>query len=155
MKIQNFLESDCREIADLFHNSVHAISTEIYTREQLEAWAPSPPDYNFWEAKLTVSKPFLATINGKIVGFIELEPNGHIDCMYVHSKYQRQGIATALFCHASKVAIEKGCQKMYVEASIPAKRFFENAGFQVATRNIVKRNGQELVNYSMYGQPKP
>ena len=114
-----------------------------------------PPDYDFWEAKLKKSKPFVATINGKIVGFLELEAYGHIDSLYVHKNYQRQGIAAALFAHASKVALKGGCRVIYVEASILAKYFFEKNGFVVAAQNIVKRNGQDLVNYSMYGPPRP
>ena len=35
------------EIADLFHQSVHTVSTQYYSAEQKEAWEPTPPDYIF------------------------------------------------------------------------------------------------------------
>ena len=47
MKIRNFVESDSHEIADLYYDAVHTIDTTIYTEEQLEAWAPTLPDYFF------------------------------------------------------------------------------------------------------------
>lgn len=43
---------------------------------------------------------------------------------------------------------------IYVEAGIKAKCFLEKNGFEVVAQNIVKRNRQDLGNYSMYGQPK-
>ena len=152
MNIRYYVESDSRELADLFHNSIHAISIEVYSAEQLEAWSPSPPDYEFWHSKLSESKPFVATIGSTIVGFLELEGNGHIDCLYVHQSYQGQGVAGKLFSHASEVAISNGIKTLYVEASIVARPFFEKRGFFLLAKNVVQRNGQELINYSMSGQ---
>lgn len=155
MRIRHFKSSDSTKIADLFHGSVHSISSDIYSKEQLEAWAPTPPDYTMWKVRLEKTKPFVAIIDGVVVGFIELELDGHIDCMYVHRDYQRQGVAKALFKHASHEARKNGCKTLYVKASILAKAFFEKMGFDVESENIVKKNRQELINYSMSGLPKP
>ncbi|PYF80533.1 GNAT family acetyltransferase [Marinomonas alcarazii] len=155
MKIRHFKPSDSTEIADLFHGSVHSISSDIYSAAQLEAWAPTPPGYTMWKERLAITKPFVATIDDVVVGFIELESDGHIDCLYVHRNYQRRGVALALFKHASDEAIKNGCEIMYVEASILAKAFFEKMGFDVQAENIVQKNHQELINYSMIGAPKP
>lgn len=153
MIIRHFTLSDSKKIADLFHGSVHSISTYVYSKEQLEAWAPTPLNYTEWKTRLKQTKPFVATINNVIVGFIEIEPDGHINCMYVHHNYQRQGIASAMFGYASKEATKNGCQAMYVEACILAKAFFLKMGFDVLSENIVKKNNQELINYSMIGSP--
>lgn len=155
MIIRNYKESDSHEIANLFHESVHAISPEIYSKEQLEAWSPSPPDYAYWRSKLERSKPFVATIDATIVGFIELEDDGHIDCLYVHKDYQGQGVAGELLAYACTVAISNGVSDLTVEASKAARPFFEKHGFVLSARNVVDRNGQRLVNYSMYGRAKP
>jgi putative acetyltransferase len=155
MQIRDYIESDSKEIADLFHESVHSISTDFYLEEQLEAWAPTPPDYEFWKRRLDRKRPYVAIIDNRIVGFIELEPDGHIDCMYVKSNYQRQGIAMRLFSYASKIAVDLGVEQMYVEASNVAKSFFEKHGFKVIGQNVIQMNGQTLINYSMSGQPKP
>jgi len=149
MKIRHFKTSDAKTIADLFHDSVHAISSDIYSQEQLAAWSPSPPDYNMWEARLERTRPFVATIDGVMVGFIELELDGHIDCLYVHPNHQGQGVAKALFHYARNTAIENGCQTMSVEASKIAKSFFLKRGFEIQAENSVFRNHQALINYSM------
>ena len=95
MNIRNFLTSESHQITDLYYDAVHANNTAIYTKKQFEAWAPIPPDYDFCEAKLKESKPFAATIIGKIAGFLELKEDGHIDSLYFRKNYQRQGIAAA------------------------------------------------------------
>lgn len=82
-----------------------------------------------------------------------MEAGGHIDCLYVSKNDQRRGIASALFADASKVALKDGCKKIDVAASIPAKGFFERNGFEVVVQKMVKINGQNFVNYLMYGQP--
>lgn len=33
------------EVVNLFHYSIHAIDSAIYSEEEKEAWAPSPPNY--------------------------------------------------------------------------------------------------------------
>lgn len=154
--IHPFKLEDCKEITDLFHGAVHSISPDFYSKEQLEAWAPTPPNYSKWQIRLEKTQPFVARIDEVIVGFIELEleqeKNGHIDCLYVHKDYQRQGIANALFAYASKDAIKNGCHALYVEASHLAKGFFLQQGFVVEQENIVERNQQKLVNYTMRGE---
>ena len=96
MLIRNYKPSDCVEITDLFHGSVHAVDLAFYTERELEAWAPTPPDYKQWKQRLELRKPFVAVQNGMIIGFIELENNGHIDCMYVHKDHQCKGIGGKL-----------------------------------------------------------
>ena len=60
MEIQHYTQDRAVEIADLFHQSVHAIDSSVYTPEQKEVWAPTPPDYAFWEQRLNNKKPYLA-----------------------------------------------------------------------------------------------
>ena len=53
METRSYQDSDYVEIADLFQDSVYAIDTSVYSKEELEAWAPTPPGYEFWQARLT------------------------------------------------------------------------------------------------------
>ncbi|ETW93771.1 MAG: hypothetical protein ETSY1_37785 [Candidatus Entotheonella factor] len=149
MRIRNYQPSDAREIADLFHDTIHAIGAEYYSKEQTEAWAPTPPDYGHWQRRLDRKQPFVAEIDQKIVGFIELDPDGHIDCMYTHKDYQRQGIASQLYDHLQRIAHQQGIQRLYVEASKLARPFFEARGFRLVKENTIERRGQQLINYSM------
>lgn len=149
MEIKDYQNSDYVEIADLFHGSIHAVDPSIYSMAQLEAWAPTPPDYNHWEKRLIIKKPFVAIDGGNIVGFIELENDGHIDCLYVHKNHQGKGIASKLLQHLREVADEQGLKTLYVEASKIAMPLFKKHGFELKSENSVNVRGQSLTNYTM------
>lgn len=147
--IRSYQNDDARVFANLFHNAVHAIDPSLYSEAQKEAWAPTPPDYVSWKTRLAETQPFIATLDNQIVGFVELEADGHIDCFYVHPDHQRKGVAQALFGHLLAAAKTKRISRLYVEASKVAKPFFLKNGFVVMSENQVERRGQVLINFSM------
>lgn len=149
IKIQPFSADRANEIADLFYQSVHAICLSVYTAEQQEAWASTPPDYQQWSARLAVKQPWLAMLDDRVAGFIELDSNGHIDCLYTHPDFQSQGVASILYEHLLRVAKARGLSRLYVEASIVAKPFFERRGFIVNEENKLKRKGVTIINFTM------
>ncbi|MDX2369552.1 MAG: GNAT family N-acetyltransferase [Colwellia sp.] len=149
MDVIEYSSNKVKEIADLFYESVHAIDSSIYSEKQKNVWAPMPIDYVKWENRLENKKPYVAVIKGEIVGFIELESDGHIDCAYVSPKFQRIGVATTLLDHVMFVAKGLGLNQLYVEASIVAKPFFEKSGFLVENENRVIKHNTVLVNYTM------
>lgn len=152
MEIRNYQTADYVEIAELFHGSVHGIDTAVYSQQQLDAWSPTPIDYDHWKQRLDQKKPFIAVQDDTILGFIELEDDGHIDCLYVHKDHQRQGVAQQLYRHLYLAAKSKGINKLYVEASELAKPFFEFHGFETISENTVTmKNHQTIINYNMVG----
>jgi putative acetyltransferase len=122
---------------------------ELYTSNEKEAWAPTPPDYETWEKRLEKKQPLVGLLDNRVVGFIELEIDGHIDCFYVHNKYQNCGIGSSLLEKVIQVANKNGLNSLYTEASIVAEPIFKKFGFVRQRRNRVKLNGQILVNFSM------
>jgi len=149
MDIQIYTEEWAKEIADLFYQSVHAIDPSVYTPKQKEAWAPTPVDYERWFERLSTKKPFVAIIENHVAGFIELDADGHIDCTYTHPDFQGIGVASSLYEYLLSEAKEEGIKRLYVEASLIAKPFFEHRGFSVVKKNEVQRNGASLINFSM------
>jgi len=149
MEIKSYSSEWALEIADLFHQSVHAIDPAIYTPEQKEAWAPTPPDYAAWSKRLDDKRPFVAIIDGSVAGFIELDSDGHIDCAYTHPSFQGMGVASALYKHLVAEARIRNMVRLYVEASLIAKPFFEHRGFSVIKENTLQRNAVTLVNFIM------
>jgi len=149
MKIIEYSSNRAKEITDLFYMSVNAIDSSVYSEEQKKAWAPLPIDYVAWEERLECKSPYLLLINQQIAGFIELDPDGHIDCTYVSPLFQRRGVAAKLLKHVILLAESLGLKELYVEASIVAKPLFEKHGFQTECRNEFIRNNVVLVNYSM------
>ncbi|MCG7535988.1 GNAT family N-acetyltransferase [Pseudoalteromonas sp. OOF1S-7] len=149
MEIQHYQACWARDITDLFHAAVHAIADEVYDQQQKALWAPSPPDYAFWSRRLEQKQPWVALSNGQVVGFIELDHDGYIDCTYVHPDYQGMGVAGALYDQVETQAITRGLSRLYVEASKPARRFFAARGFIQIKQNHIERQGIVLSNFLM------
>ncbi|WP_286240733.1 GNAT family N-acetyltransferase [Neptuniibacter halophilus] len=149
IRIRPFQSRYARPISDLFHHAVHSINPAIYSLQQQEAWAPTPPDYAEWATRLEQTRPFIAESGGRPVGFIELEADGHIDCFYTDPDTQGQGVGSALYQHLLHQAQQRGLKRLYVEASHLAKPVFRHWGFEVVRENRVQRNGIELINFSM------
>ena len=147
--IKTYQRDDYKKLADIFYASVHAICPSIYNGTQKNAWAKRPINYDFWQDRFLRTQPFCAFIENDCVGFIEFESNGHIDCLYVHPDYQRQGIAYQLYQHIEKQAQAERLEKLFVEASLLAKPFFEKLNFCMTCKNEVERNGEVLINFSM------
>ncbi len=149
MLIRSYQTRDAREVADLFTQSIHHIESNYYSSDEKTAWAPNPPNYQFWSARLGRTQPSLAMINQRIVGFIEIDNRGYVDCLYIHYQYQRMGIANQLLTYAITKAIKMDLKEIYVDASKVAKPFFLSQGFLLIKKNHVLKNGQRLVNYRM------
>ncbi len=149
MEIRHYKIDEARQIADLFHDAVHDIGGDKYSVEQLEAWAPTPPDYQYWADRLVIKNPYVCILENKVVGFMELEESGYINCAYTHKNFQRCGIASALYNAIEDEAKRLNLRRLYVDASLIAVSFFEKHGFSEVRVNHVERSGQTLTNVSM------
>lgn len=149
VQIRTYQPQDADAIADLYHAAVHAIDPTVYSKEQQEAWAPTPPDKVFWKERLAQKQPFVAWREGRIVGFMELEADGHIDCAYTHPAFQGQGVAAALYAHLEANARQAGMARLYVEASHLIRPFFERRGFHCVQTNQVCLGRVSLTNFTL------
>lgn len=149
--IRNYIAEDAPHLATIFHSAIHTIPESIYNMEQKQAWAPEPSEANFekWQKRIEVKKPFIAVYKGTVVGFIELEINGHIDCLYVSPDAQRLGVASQLLQYAVNEARAFGLKALHVEASKVAKPFFLHNDFTITANNEVTINNVVLTNYTM------
>lgn len=147
--IVHYQNEMARELTELFYSAVYAIPDSIYSAQQKAVWAPLPPDYVHWEKRLAKRKPFVAVLESRLAGFIELEPDGHIDCFYTEPDVQGQGVGSCLYQYAEQVAMERGNTRLFVEASLVAKSVFEHFGFVVRRVNAITREGVVLTNFSM------
>ena len=100
-------------------------------------------------SRLNEKKPFLAIVGDRVAGFMELESDGHIDCAYTHPDFQRIGIASKLLDKLVTEAVKINITRLYVEASLIAKPFFESRGFSCIKENQIERKGVRLVNFTM------
>jgi len=149
LQIRDFQPADLLEIMRLFHDSVHEIASRDYTAEQVDAWAPKIPDESGWLEKLRSTFTYVAEANGQIVGFANLERNGHLDCLYTHYRHQGTGIASRLLSEIETRARALGARRLFTEASLTARPFFQRRGFRVVRESEVERLGVRLRNTIM------
>ena len=145
MLIRKYTPLDCRELAELFYQTVHTVNAKDYTKEQLNAWAPGRMDLEQWNQSLLKHECLIAVENGILAGFGDIDETGYLDRLYVHKDYQRRGAATALCNELEKKALKK----ITTHASITAKPFFEQRGYWAVKEQQVERQGRLLTNYVM------
>ena len=145
MKIRRYQESDCRELTELFYNTVHIVNAKDYTKEQLDVWATGQADLERWNQSLQAHYSIVAVEDGVILGFGDIDKTGYLDRLFVHAEHQRKGIATAI-CDQLEQAVPG---KITTHVSITAKPFFEKRGYKVIKKQEVERQGIFLTNFVM------
>jgi putative acetyltransferase len=139
MIVRRYRRGEEQELWLLYHDTTHIVNSRDYTPEQCERWAPACPDMVAWSERIRLRNPFVAEDHGGIVGFAELERDGHIDYFYCHHEHQRQGVGTALYRAIEAQALRMGLSRLHAAVSVTAQPFFSRMGFIVVReqRNVV------------------
>lgn len=145
MLVREYQISDCKEITELFYNTVHTVNAKDYTEEQLDAWVTGQVDLEKWNQSLQEHYSIVASENEVIVGFGDIDKMGYLDRLFVHADYQGKGIATAI-CNQLEQVVQGD---ITTHASITAKPFFEKRGYKVVKEQQVERQGIFLTNFCM------
>ncbi|MGK6324313.1 GNAT family N-acetyltransferase [Sphingomonas sp. DT-51] len=87
--------------------------------------------------------------DGRIAGYGDLGPNGHIDHLYCRFDVVGTGVGSAIYAALESAAIRAGIVTLFVEASEGARRLFERRGFTMDGRNDVTIDGVAIHNYLM------
>ena len=125
---------------------MHTVNAKDYTREQLDAWATGEINLEEWDESFQAHLTVVAEMDGKIVGFGDMDKTGYLDRLYVHKDYQRRGVATAI-CDALEQNTKAA--EFITHASITARPFFEKRGYTVVREQQVERRGKLLTNFVM------
>ena len=132
MTIRPCAREDLPALARLFYDAV--IAVEDYSPEQIAAWAGRWQTLPDREEEFLSSCTLVAEENGVVVGYGKLDPVGYLDHL----------------CGAlEEQARRGGAERITVHASIPARRFFAQRGYEVTGVNRVPIGGVTLRNYSM------
>lgn len=146
MIIRQYRQSDCKEITELFYDTIHAVNINDYTDKQINAWADGKPDLEKWNKSLSENYTLVAVDNGLIVGFGDINNSGYLDRLYVHKDYQRKGIASAI---CNRLEKKFNVPEITVHASVTAKIFFEKRNYKTIKMQQVERHGIHISNYIM------
>lgn len=151
MIIREYQTTDCKELTELFYNTVHTVNAKDYTKEQLDAWAAGQVDLEKWNQSLQEHFSVVAVDAGIIIGFGDIDKTGYLNRLFVHSDYQGKGVATVI-CNQLEAAVQGN---IITHASITAKPFFEKRGYKVIKEQKVERQKTFLTNFIMIKNDTP
>ncbi len=143
--------SDADQLPGLFNDALHLIASRFYTPEQIEAWARRAPRFRqVFETEFEARSAWVAVDEtGKLLAYIDLMEDGHIDFFYARPEVTRTQTTHDLFDELLCEAHRKGITELTTEASEAAKRFFAKYGFEVTHKQDVWLEDVCLHNYRM------
>lgn len=147
LTIRPYQSADLDAVIAIFQGAVRKVAVRDYDQAQIDAWAQVERDR--WEVRRLSRPTWIAFVGQSPAGFTDLEADGHLDMMFVHPAHQGVGVATALLERVEASAQEQGLARLFTEASITARPFFERRGFRVVTAQSVEVRGQRLTNFRM------
>lgn len=148
--IRAYEPKDAAGLAAVMWRSVRVAARADYSAEQTEAWLPAPPLPEAMHQRASDGRAvFVADGASGIVGYIDLEADGHIDHLYCMPEVIGIGVAVALYEALERHARSQGLERLYVEASESAHRFFKKRGFTVDARHDWELRGVPIHNYAM------
>jgi putative acetyltransferase len=77
MNIRHFQPDEELSLFEIYYSAIHLIAKPDYSEEQLNAWAPADLDRTLWTNRINSINPFVADLNGKPVGYADVQPNGY------------------------------------------------------------------------------
>ena len=149
MEVRRFEKGEEAEIWSIFYNTIHHINSSHYSPDQINAWAPDDLAEDIWTRKIQEISPYVAVLNGKIVGYADLQKSGYIDHFFCHYEHQRKGVGSTLFSFLEAEATQLGVTEFSADVSITARPFFESKGFSILKQQLISLRGQELINFKM------
>ncbi len=149
MNVRNFKNEDIESVLKLFYDTVHSINSKDYAKEQLKAWAPKELDKLKWIESLNKNYSLVVEEDTQIIGFGDIDSTGYLDRLYVHKSHQGKKVASNLITELENYVFNKGVKSIITDASITAKPFFENKGYEVIKEQQVELRGQVFTNFKM------
>jgi putative acetyltransferase len=149
--VRSFREADAEALAAIFFASVRKVGGKHYSQGQVAAWAPAPADPAVYIRRAADGRSLLVAVDDldAPLAYGDLEADGHIDHLFCHPDHTRSDVSVALYAAIEALARDQGLSRLHVEASEPARRFFERRGFTTLGRQDFPIRGVMIHNYRM------
>ncbi|MFI2753789.1 GNAT family N-acetyltransferase [Cellulomonas sp. P22] len=147
--LRRFVHADGPATLDLFVRAIRVTARNDYSATQIAAWAPDDLDPAAWTSRRETSRTCVACVDGRVVGFTDVDGQGYVDMMFVDPDHGGRGVAGALLGWVVDVARREGVTELSTHASLTARPFFEAHGFVVERAQRPVLRGVELVNFVM------
>lgn len=149
--IRPFQDADAEALAAVFERAVRGIGARDYSPAQIKAWIGHEPRAASFLARMSDGRRCWVALDDRdqVTAFVDLEADGHIDCLFADPRVAGRGVASALLDVVERTACEAGLTRLYVEASEAARRFLLKRGYTVERRRDFELRGVPIHNYAM------
>jgi putative acetyltransferase len=147
--LRGFQAGDEPALRAVFASAIHGTARRDYSQLQVDAWAPRDHDPAAWASRMQGIAPFVAVIDGVVVGYADVQPGGYIDHFYVAAAAGGQGVGGALMRRILARAEELGLAELISHVSLTAQPFFAHFGFEIVEHRVVDVRGVEMRNAAM------
>jgi len=147
--LRRAVRDDLTKITQLFYDTISTVNAADYTKGQIAAWRAGSWHTERWLNRIDNQCFFVAVASEQVVGIGSLTVWGHLDVLYVHKDYQRQGIAQQLTDAIERIAHALYLPVITSDVSLTARPFFEKQGFRVVTEQEIVVAGVTLSNVKM------
>jgi putative acetyltransferase len=149
--VRRYDPGDAVAVADVFFHSVRQGARADYSPAQVEAWAPERRDPSWFDHRAGDGRVFLVAVDraDEVVGYADLEADGHIDHMFCRPDVIGHGVGSLLYDSLEQAARSAAIDRLYVEASVAARRLLAGKGFVVLHRQDLVVRGVAMHNYLM------
>lgn len=149
LSVRPYHPGDAAALSALYETSVRQLGARDYPEAQIEAWASVTPSAEALDGRMRDGRMRLVAVLNEVAGFIDVEPDGHIDLLYVAPAAAGVGVARTLLETAEALAPLSGASRLYAEASETARPVFERLGFSVVARRDFELAGVPIHNWAV------
>ncbi len=149
LQIRRYQPGEESALYEVFFTAIHLVACHDYTIEQVEAWAPRNLDMTLWRNRIRDINPFVADLNGELVGYADVQPNGYIDHFFVSGMHPRRGIGSLLMKRILAQAGTLAVPTLTSHVSRTAQPFFAKFGFVVTEQRYPEVRGVVIPNARM------
>lgn len=148
--LRPYRPADAPVLADLYARSVRHYGPRAYTLAQVAAWAATANAADTAERCGDGRRVLVAQDDaGVVLGFGDLEADGHLDFLYVAPEAEGLRVGSLLYSALEAHARQLQVPRIFVEASELSRPLFERRGFQMLRRNDLTLGGVAIHNYRM------
>ena len=101
MDLREYTDSDAEATLTVFLRAIRETAAGDYSPDQVAAWAAEHGDLAAWAASRAAAHTQVAIIDGRVVGFTDLDDDGYVDMLFVDPDFGRQGVATSMLLLAT------------------------------------------------------
>ena len=148
--LRPYHSTDAAALTTLYVRSVRHYGPRVYTPEQVAVWAATADVANT-AARCGDGRYVVVAQDeaGRLLGFADLEADGHLDMLYVAPEAEGLHVGSHLYGAIEAHARRRGLYRIFVEASELARPLFERRGFTLLGRNGLVMDGVAIHNYPM------